>query len=218
MEEVATAWSTPLLWMIMVSSFWSCLIFNIFTALYHGNPNDIGGHNLVVFGHIEYSDYHIWEIIYFCIIGVIGGVLGGFFNWLNEHITSERKKYIWGRNWRRWGEAVAVTLLTATLFYWAPMMFDDCRDDDNLDNNHAEQRRYNCSHGNSNALATLTIASIDEQIKNLFHNESDFGVGQMFVYFILVLFLAILTYGIAIPSGLIDPALLIGGAYGRLIG
>jgi chloride channel 7 len=161
MEEVATFWSTPLLWMIMVASFFSCLIFNIFSSLWHGDINNIGGHNLVIFGHIEYSDYHIWELIYFCIIGVLGGLLGAFFNWLNEHITAVRKKHIWGRNFRRWGEAVLVACFTATIFFWFPLAFDDCRDNGDLDTNRTEQRRYNCNDGESNALATLTVASID---------------------------------------------------------
>ena len=67
-------------------------------------------------------------------------------------------------------------------------------------------------------MATLSFQTVENAIFNLMHNEEDFGVGPLFIYFIFVFFCAVITYGIAVPSGLIDPSTMCGAAIGRLVG
>lgn len=46
----------------------------------------------------------------------------------------------------------------------------------------------------------------------------EFHISSLFLFLVAVYFLGIVTYGIAIPSGLFIPVILVGACYGRLVG
>ena len=50
MEEMASFWSTPLLWMVVLASFFSALVLNILKAAYYGHADYINNEDLIVFG------------------------------------------------------------------------------------------------------------------------------------------------------------------------
>ncbi|KAF5946769.1 hypothetical protein HYC85_016997 [Camellia sinensis] len=49
-------------------------------------------------------------------------------------------------------------------------------------------------------------------------NEEEFSLSTLFICFVAIYNLGIVTYGIAIPSGLFIPVILAGASYGRLVG
>ncbi|RLN62988.1 hypothetical protein BBJ29_001647 [Phytophthora kernoviae] len=80
-----------------------------------------------------------------------------------------------------------------------------------------ELLRFYCPKGQYNDLASLMLTSGEVAIKHLFHAPPDsFDVQNLVVFWVVMLFLACITYGLKVPSGLFVPALLIGAAYGRL--
>ncbi|CAH0474573.1 unnamed protein product [Peronospora belbahrii] len=80
-----------------------------------------------------------------------------------------------------------------------------------------ELLRFYCPEGQYNDLASLMLTGGEVAIKHLFHAPPDsFDVRNLVVFWLMMLFLSCLTYGLKIPSGLFVPALLIGAAYGRL--
>lgn len=50
MEEMASFWSTPLLWMVVLCSFFSALVLNICNAAYFKHVDYINNEDLIVFG------------------------------------------------------------------------------------------------------------------------------------------------------------------------
>ena len=60
----------------------------------------------------------------------------------------------------------------------------------------------------------------DDAIRNLFSGGTDneFHVSTLIIFFVAIYFLGLVTYGIAIPSGLFIPVILAGATYGRLLG
>jgi chloride channel 7 len=60
----------------------------------------------------------------------------------------------------------------------------------------------------------------DDAIRNLFSSGSDkeFHLSTLMVFFAAIYCLGIVTYGIAVPSGLFIPVILAGASYGRLLG
>merc|ERR1739838_722489 len=78
--------------------------------------------------------------------------------------------------------------------------------------------QYDCPEGKYNNLATLSFQSEELAIKNFFHNTATVGPKALMLYFVLFFFLAVTTYGIAVPSGLFVPCILMGCAYGRMLG
>lgn len=80
-----------------------------------------------------------------------------------------------------------------------------------------ELLRFYCPQGEYNDLATLMLSSGEAAIKHLFHAPpNSFDVQNLVIFWVVMLILACLTYGLKVPSGLFVPALLIGAAYGRL--
>ncbi|KAL4162287.1 hypothetical protein PRNP1_002834 [Phytophthora ramorum] len=80
-----------------------------------------------------------------------------------------------------------------------------------------ELLRFYCPEGQYNDLASLMLTGGETAIKHLFHAPPDsFDVRNLVVFWIVMLLLACITYGLKIPSGLFVPALLVGAAYGRL--
>lgn len=63
-------------------------------------------------------------------------------------------------------------------------------------------------------------ADQDDAIRNLFSSrtKAEYSVGTLLSFVTIFYTLAVLTYGIAIPTGLFVPSILCGAAYGRLVG
>ncbi|DBA03758.1 TPA: hypothetical protein N0F65_005648 [Lagenidium giganteum] len=77
--------------------------------------------------------------------------------------------------------------------------------------------RFYCRKGEFNDLASLMLSSGEVAIKHLFHAPANtFEVRNLVIFWLTMQFLACITYGLKVPSGLFVPALLIGAAYGRL--
>ncbi|KAH8058707.1 chloride channel [Aureococcus anophagefferens] len=79
--------------------------------------------------------------------------------------------------------------------------------------------RGGCGEGFFDAAATLSMRPSDGAIAALFHDDDvAFGAAALAAYAAAAFALAALTYGVAVPSGLFVPSILIGGALGRLAG
>lgn len=81
-------------------------------------------------------------------------------------------------------------------------------------------KKFWCPAGHYNALASLFFNTNDDAIRNLFSGGTDreFGVSTLLTFFIGVYTLGLITYGVAVPSGLFIPVILSGATFGRLVG
>jgi len=71
---------------------------------------------------------------------------------------------------------------------------------------------------NYNEMATVFFTTQEDAIQSLFHNEFDYSIGTLVIFFVVCFLLACITYGTSVPSGLFVPSLLCGCALGRLFG
>ncbi|MBA0655007.1 hypothetical protein Goklo_007532 [Gossypium klotzschianum] len=81
-------------------------------------------------------------------------------------------------------------------------------------------KSFQCPPGHYNDLASLFLNTNDDAIRNLLSTNTvkAFHISSLFIFFVAVYCLGIITYGIAIPSGLFIPVILAGSCYGRLVG
>lgn len=81
-------------------------------------------------------------------------------------------------------------------------------------------KNFRCPPGQYNAMASLFLNTNDDAIRNLFSGgtESEFGVPMLLAFFTAVYSLGLVTYGVAVPSGLFIPVILSGASFGRLLG
>jgi H+/Cl- antiporter ClcA len=70
--------------------------------------------------------YKIGDLVSFGIMGVIGGILGAIFCFVNYTMSKIRKRYL-TNNFRKYAETMIYVFVTATLMYFAPLIVrDDC--------------------------------------------------------------------------------------------
>jgi chloride channel 7 len=103
-----------------------------------------------------------------------------------------------------------------------PCPADTGEDCPRTDNSHSGNFvSFNCAHRPAyNDLATIFFNTQDDAIRNLFSSQTknEYGVSTLLTFVVMFFFLAVLSYGVAIPTGLFVPSILCGAAYGRLVG
>jgi len=79
--------------------------------------------------------------------------------------------------------------------------------------------QFRCEEGEYNELASLIFSEPGDAIRLLFHiHKHAFSTYCLLTFFLTYISIAVITYGIAVPSGLFVPSLLSGAAFGRLFG
>lgn len=132
LEEGASYWSTKLTWRAFF-----CAMITLGTLYSLKNLDNWWGQadieNLFSFGEFnsitgEASNYSIWELILFIIIGCLGGLIGAVFNASNEHITIWRMRNVNHSKARRFMEVVLVSVLVSTVSFLLPLIWMRCTD------------------------------------------------------------------------------------------
>ncbi|EGC37379.1 hypothetical protein DICPUDRAFT_150047 [Dictyostelium purpureum] len=226
MEEVASFWSTTLTW----RCFFSCLVATFVMNLLQSNSGDISG--LIIFNTGKNIDkefsYHLFELIPFIIIGVLGGFAGALFTFINVKVTEFRREKINKVKSLRVLEVFLIIGVSTFLQFFVPLLFS-CRvkpDLKELAESLEELKQFNCPEGHYNPMASIMFAPYEQSIFNLFtFNESKefdyvhmFGLPALFIFFAFYLLFAAYTAGSGISSGTFVPMIVIGAAYGRAVG
>lgn len=240
LEEISSFWSHKLAW----ETFFCCMISTITTELISNSFEafEFTGQFGLFTNDRSYSFYvdvamksQLKMFFPVVILGVLGGLAGAGFTWLNLKISKWRNRWIARIPWRRLIEVLAVAFLTTTLAVCLPAAFPclptDCKD--NFDQPGCTHRlnstglepvealhRYTCAEGFYNPGATLLFTSAEKTIEHLLsrgtHFELDYG--PIITMFIVYSLLACYTAGMAQASGIMVPSLLIGATLGRLFG
>lgn len=228
LEEGASYWGPSLTWRTFF-----CSMIALTTLLCLNSVGSalgkVGFNKLFSFGNFVYeggsSSFAVYELFVFVLIGAVGGLIGAIFNNTNEKITHWRIKNINYSKKRRFLEVVAVSFLVSLVSFVLPFLWVKCT---TLPENPEEQEvellselvPFRCEKGvEYNELASLFFTEPGIAIRQLFHlHKHAFSDAALILFFLPYICLAVVTYGIAIPSGLFVPSLLSGAAFGRLIG
>uniref|UniRef100_A0AC35G446 Chloride channel protein n=1 Tax=Panagrolaimus sp. PS1159 TaxID=55785 RepID=A0AC35G446_9BILA len=163
------------------------------------------------------NSFNIWEIPAFCIIAVIGGLLGALFNYLNVRITKYRKFYV-RTNFQKIFECLLVAATSAFVGFITIFVVDDCKPI-GVNPNLTEVTKLWCPKGQYSAVASLFFQNPEESVKSLFHSPiNSFRPMTLFIFAIEYFLLSLWTFGLNVPSGVFIPTLLTGAAWGRLFG
>ncbi|KAF8499678.1 voltage-gated chloride channel [Russula emetica] len=186
-EEMSQSFNTKTMW----RSFLCALVATV--TLSAMNPFRTG--KLVLFQVTYNRDWHFFEIMFFVILGIFGGLYGAFVIKFNMQVASFRRKHL-GKH----GVAEAVTLatITAMIGYFNRFMridmtesmailFRECEDGGDFE--HLCQTSAQWRMVNSLLLATF--------IRTL---------------------LVIVSYGCKVPAGIFVPSMAIGATFGRMVG
>ncbi|CAB1329620.1 unnamed protein product, partial [Coregonus sp. 'balchen'] len=189
---------------------------------------------LLNFGEFKCSDgekkCHLWTVVdlaFFVLMGVVGGLLGAFFNYINTRLAKYRMRHVHPKaKFVRVLESLLVAMVTTVVIFVASMTMGECRDlaSPTTNNNSTALTSSTppsassfCPNKTYNDMATLFFNSQEVAIHQLFHQDGTFSPVTLTVFFVLYFLLSCWTYGVSVPSGLFVPSLLCGAAFGRLV-
>ncbi|EFN81286.1 H(+)/Cl(-) exchange transporter 7 [Harpegnathos saltator] len=215
-EEGTSFFNQSLTWRTFFASMMTTFILNIVLSAYHGHPGDLSYPGLLNLGKFESIPYEIYEIPLFMIMGTLGGALGALWNHINYKITCFRLRFV-TRRWLKVIEALFVAMLSATLGFLMIYFIDDCKPLGKDPTKYPVQMY--CKSGEYNAVASLWFQTPESSVRSLFHDpKGSHNDMTLAIFVVLYFFLAASTFGLSMSSGLFIPSLLIGSAWGRLIG
>ncbi|GMH24457.1 hypothetical protein Nepgr_026300 [Nepenthes gracilis] len=228
LEEAASWWRSALLWRTFFTTAVVAVVLRTLMAFCrNGNCGLFGEGGLIMFDVNEATTkYSAADLLAIVILGIIGGVFGSLYNYLVDKvlriysIINERGPMF------KVLLVISISLLTSCCSYGLPFFApctpcppevgDECPGKGRSGN----YKNFRCPAGYYSDIASLFLTTNDDAIRSLLisSSEKDFQLSTLFVFFVAMFFLGIVTYGIAIPSGLFIPVILAGASYGRLVG
>ncbi|EKM54714.1 uncharacterized protein PHACADRAFT_197144 [Phanerochaete carnosa HHB-10118-sp] len=186
-EEMTSNFSIKTMW----RSFVCALVATITLAAM--NPYRSG--KLVLFQVTYDRDWHFFEIIFFVILGIFGGLYGAFMVKFNMQWAAFRKKHLVNYPVV---EAATLATLTGVIAYWnrflridmtegMSILFRECEGGGDYD--HLCQTSVQWSVASSLFLATIIRVA-----------------------------LVVISYGSKVPCGIFVPSMAVGATFGRMIG
>ncbi|QCD95040.1 chloride channel protein CLC-c-like [Vigna unguiculata] len=227
LEEAASWWRSALLWRTFFTTAVVAVVLRVaiqFCAT--GKCGLFGAGGLILYdvgsANITYSASDIFAVL---LLGAVGGILGSIYNYLVDKVV--RTYSIINEKGPAFKISLVVTiaLLTSCCFYFLPWVAHciPCPSSSTLAcpsvDESGEYQNFQCPPGYYNDLASLFLNTNDDAIRNLLSPKitKEFHISSLFIYFATIYCLGIITYGIAIPSGLFIPVILAGATYGRLV-
>ncbi|XP_059669979.1 chloride channel protein CLC-b-like [Cornus florida] len=229
LEEVATWWRSALLWRTFFSTAVVVVVLRAFMEYCKtGNCGLFGRGGLIMFDVSGVTvRYHVMDIIPVATIGISGGVLGSLYNYLLHKVLRVYSLINEKGRIHKLLLSLAVSLFTSACLYGLPFLASCTPCDPSLPDSACPTtgrtgnfKQFNCPTGYYNDLATLLLTTNDDAVKNIFsiNTPTEFHIVSLIIFFALYCILGLFTFGIAVPSGLFLPIILIGSAYGRMLG
>nr|XP_043622715.1 chloride channel protein CLC-c-like [Erigeron canadensis] len=228
LEEAASWWRSALLWRtFFTTAVVAVVLRSLIEYCRSGNCGLFGEGGLIMFDiNSTIPDYNMVDLLAVTLLGVGGGILGSLYNFLVDKvlrtysIINEK-----GPNFRVF-LVVIISLLTSCCAYGIPWLSNCVPCPTGLqvqcptEGRSGNYKHFQCPPGHYNDLASLILNTNDDAIRSLFSsiNENEFRITTLLVFFMVMYSLGIITYGIAIPSGLFIPVILAGASYGRFVG
>ena len=175
-------------------TFFCCIA----AALFLKFLNPYGTGKIVIFEVRYLTDWRIFELFAFVVLGVLGGALGAFF------IKASR---FWAKTFRRiptikkWPmlEVLLVAVITGLISFW---------------------NRYTKLAVTELLLELASPCGDDLTNTGLCPQQAEIPgvIRYLLVAFIIKAFLTTITFGIKVPAGIYVPSMVVGGLMGRIVG
>ncbi|XP_073288752.1 chloride channel protein CLC-b-like [Primulina huaijiensis] len=229
LEEVATWWRSALLWRTFFSTAVVVVVLRAFIEYCKsGNCGLFGKGGLIMFDVSGVSvRYHAVDLIPVAVIGVIGGILGSLYNYVLHQVLKVYNVINKKGKLHKLLLSLSVSIFTSVCMYGLPFLAK-CRPCDTsilgsscpTTGGTGNFKQFNCPKGYYNDLATLLLTTNDDAVRSIFsiNTPTEFQIFSLIIYFALYCILGLITFGIAVPSGLFLPIILMGAAYGRILG
>ncbi|OAY78538.1 putative chloride channel-like protein CLC-g [Ananas comosus] len=218
LESLASWWRSALIWRSFLTTAVVAVVLRFFIDICNsGHCGLFGKGGLIMYDVTsDTMTYHLADLPPVILLGVIGGVLGCFYNFLMSKVLQMRGPI------HKLLLAAVVSIITSVCLFGLPwlaacrpcpsMMNGDCPSSNRF-------KRFQCAPNHYNDLASLFFNTNDDAIRNLYTTGTNdiYHPLTMVIFFISSYILGILSYGVVSPFGLFVPIILTGATYGRLV-
>lgn len=236
LDDISSYFNQSLLLRMLVAN----TIGTFCLAIQHG---DLSNFSVINLGTYDTANDDIFftrfkEVPLYILVGVFGGILGGFFcksfMWLRTNITNKLPPRGQGRGQWQLLQVALLSLLTSLLLFYLPSMKWACKDrheatvvldtdfsekaEQVQDSDQTHREHFFCPPGQVNELGNILFGSRIDGIKRVLTDPTDFMRETLLTVGILFYILMTLTFGVALPSGIFTPAVLIGASLGGAAG
>ncbi|XP_058181555.1 putative chloride channel-like protein CLC-g isoform X2 [Rhododendron vialii] len=228
LEEMASWWRSALLWRAFFTTAVVAIVLRAFIDFcYSGKCGLFGTGGLIMYDVTSVNlPYHIGDVPPVLLLGVIGGILGSFYNFLLDKVLRIYNLVYKKGTIYKILIACSISIFTSCLLFGLPWLTScqacptDAPEPCPTIGRSGNYKKFQCPAGHYNDLASLIFNTNDDAIRNLFskNTDSEFHMSSILIFFVTCFFLSIFSYGIAVPSGLFVPVILTGASYGRFIG
>ncbi|KZT71767.1 hypothetical protein DAEQUDRAFT_723852 [Daedalea quercina L-15889] len=187
-EEMSSVFSIKTMW----RSFFCALMATV--TLSAMNPYRSG--KLVLFQVTYDRDWHFFEVIFFVILGIFGGLYGAFVVKFNLQVAAFRRKHL--GNFPV-SEAVILATITAMVGYFNRFIRIDMTE--------------------SMSVLFRECQGMEGDYDSICQTSQQWPmVNSLFIATILRLGLVVISYGCKVPAGIFVPSMAIGATFGRMVG
>ncbi|CAO2042399.1 unnamed protein product [Urochloa humidicola] len=228
LEEAASWWRSALLWRtFFTTAVVAVVLRGLIGFCRSGKCGLFGQGGLIMFDlSATIPTYTTQDIVAIIVLGVIGGVFGGLFNFLLDRILRAYSFINEKGAPYKILLTITISIITSACSYGLPWLAPctpcpvDAVEQCPTIGRSGNFKNFQCPPGHYNGLASLFFNTNDDAIRNLFSSgtENEFHMSTLFVFFTAIYCLGLVTYGIAVPSGLFIPVILAGATYGRIVG
>jgi len=113
-----TFWTFSMLWRVFASCSICTFLLGILNSLWTGTTFSLNDTGALKFGKLSDTESSLLDLPAAIVIGVICGLLGSFFIYVNINLGILRKKYL-TKNWHKILEALFFAFLSASVFFGA---------------------------------------------------------------------------------------------------
>ena len=192
-------------------------------ALYH---NDLSNYSIINLGIYDTPNDNIFlnrveELPLYCIVGVVGGILGGTFVHCWKHVQLLRSNTPTTPQqeiWTKLRQVMLLSLVSSTIMYFVPLMEWTCHENKFHRNNSGSgrvgggvattviedifhSRQFDCPDGQINNLANIMFGSRLNAISSILTDPNQFTIKTLVTVGIVFYPLMTVSLGVAIPSG-----------------
>ncbi|XP_040289045.1 chloride channel protein C-like [Bufo bufo] len=253
LEEVASFWDIKLAWQTFFCCLMAAFTTEVFSSsfggfVYNGYFGFFKAEQRILFWVKDLLNVSVLAFIPTIIIGIIGGLLGALFVFLNVRINKLRLRLFNSishkllRQLSKLLEALILLVATMTVTVYLPFFFP-CNPDSTLphvtNSSHDTHElwdvaEYNCPVGSMvlesdgflnsnrtiNQAAALLVQNGKKGIMLLFQRgtHEKFGFPALFITLIFYFTISCWTAGTAAATGLVVPMLYTGALFGRIVG
>ncbi|XP_062206235.1 chloride channel protein CLC-c-like [Phragmites australis] len=228
LEEVTSWWRSALLWRTFSTTAVVAMVLRTLIDYCHGGHCGLFGKGgLIMFDlSSRQATYTATDLAAVILLGILGGLLGALFNFLVDRILRIYSIVNEKGSCYKIVLTVTISVITSCCSFGLPWLMTcipcpaDLVGKCPTIGRSGNFKNFQCPAGHYNSLASLFLNTNDDAIRNLFSagTDSEFGVSTLLTFFTAVYTLGLLTYGVAVPSGLFIPVILSGASFGRLVG